>query len=95
MHGHGTFLYVGLPPVKLGANFTIECIWRTILKMDEKYRTAGGSLPPILFVQLDSASDNKAFAVISFMAHLVEAGVFEDISMNFLIVGHTHEGMSV
>ena len=91
MHGHGTYIYMGLPPLKTGANFTCECIWRTILKIHEKYRTEGGVMPPILFVQLDSSSDNKAYVVLAFMSFLIEKGIFKDISLNFLLVGHTHE----
>ena len=65
------------------------------MKLDEKYRSSGGSLPPTLFIQLDSASDNKANALLAFMTYLIEEGVFNDISCNFLIVGHTHEGDNV
>ena len=90
-HGIGSYLYVGLPPLATGANFTLECLWRTLMKLDAEYRRSGDHMPRHISVQMDNASDNKAFAVLSFAAHLVEAGVCDTVELNFLMVGHTHE----
>ena len=50
------------------------------------------SLPPVLTLQLDNASgDNKNRWVFAFCSLLVLKGVFREIMINFLIVGHTHE----
>jgi hypothetical protein len=64
-----------------------------------------GSLPPppespveaatlllVLNIQLDNAcSDNKNLYVFSFFSLLVHKGVFCEVYVNFLLVGHTHE----
>jgi hypothetical protein len=52
----------------------------------------GAFLPPVLNIQLDNAcSDNKNQYVFSFFSLLVHKGVFCEVYINFLIVGHTHE----
>ena len=92
VHGHGTFVYVSHPPLINGANFTIECIWRTLLKMQDIYDANPSiSWPPEIRFQMDNASDNKAGVFFSFFSELVERGIFERIRYNFLLVGHTHE----
>ena len=49
-------------------------------------------LPPTLTLQLDNdSSDNKNRWVFAFRSLLVHRGVFCEIYINFLIVGHTHE----
>ena len=49
-------------------------------------------LPPILTLQLDNASrDNKNRWVFAFCSLLIYKGIFREIYINFLIVGHTHE----
>jgi hypothetical protein len=49
-------------------------------------------LPPILTLQLDNASgDNKNRWVFAFCSLLVCKGIFREVYINFLIVGHTHE----
>jgi hypothetical protein len=49
-------------------------------------------LLPVLNVQLDNAcSDNKNRYVFSFFSLLVQKGVFREVYVNFLLVGHTHE----
>jgi hypothetical protein len=49
-------------------------------------------LPPILTLQLDNASgDNKNRWVFAYCSMLIYKGVFREVYINFLIVGHTHE----
>ena len=49
-------------------------------------------LPPTLTLQLDNAcGDNKNRWVFAFCSLLVHKGVFREIFINFLIVGHTHD----
>ena len=49
-------------------------------------------LPPTLTLQLDNASgNNKNRWVFAFCSLLVFRGIFHEIYINFLIVGHTHE----
>jgi hypothetical protein len=50
------------------------------------------SLPPNLYLQLDnSAKDNKNQYLMAFLSLLTARGVFKEIQVGFLLVGHTHE----
>ena len=40
---------------------------------------------------MHNASDNKAMSVLAFAAYMIEEGLAEEISLNFLLVGHTNE----
>jgi hypothetical protein len=52
----------------------------------------GAPLPPVLNIQLDNACfDNKNRYVFGFFSLLVHKGVFHEVYINFLTVGHTHE----
>ena len=49
-------------------------------------------LPKKLFLQLDnSAKDNKNRYVLAFCSLLIARRVFKEVTVGFLIVGHTHE----
>jgi hypothetical protein len=49
-------------------------------------------LLPVLNLQLDNATgNNKKRYVFSFCSLLVHRGVFREVYINFLLVGHTHE----
>lgn len=90
-HGLGSYLYVSHPPVVNNANFTIECLWRTLTKLRVRYGEMNLDWPPTLHIQMDNASDNKAKVFFGWAAQLVEEGVFKEVNFNFLLVGHTHE----
>jgi hypothetical protein len=50
------------------------------------------ALPPVLYIQLDNAcSDNKNRYTFCFFSLLVANGVFREVYVNFMLVGHTHE----
>jgi hypothetical protein len=50
------------------------------------------ALPPVLHLQLDNAySDNKNRYTFCFFSLLVANGVFWEVYVNFMLVGHTHE----
>jgi hypothetical protein len=49
-------------------------------------------LPPILNVQMDNAAgDNKNRFVFYFWSLLVAKGIFREVYVNFMLVGHTHD----
>ena len=53
-------------------------------------------LPKKLFLQLDnSAKDNKNRYVIAFCSLLTTRRVFKEVTLGFLIFGHTHEDIDV
>lgn len=87
VHGWKRFLYLAHEYVDFDSNLTIECIHRTIQAL-----RAHGPLPPVLCVQLDNcAGTNKNLFVFSYLGWLVQQGVFEEVHVSFLMVGHTHE----
>ena len=61
------------------------------MKLKVEFEADNIPWPTHLNVQLDNASDNKSKAHLAFFAHLVEAGLFESVSLNYLLTGHTHE----
>lgn len=69
-----------------GGNLTVECIRRTLNGLSQHH-----PLPPVLYLQMDNASENKNKVVFAFLHHLVLAGVFQKVKVGFLCVGHTHE----
>lgn len=60
--------------------------------LSEVKKARGGTLPKVLLLQLDNTCrENKNKYVMAFLSFLVDQGIFEEILVNFLIVGHTHE----
>ena len=50
------------------------------------------SLPQCLYLQLDNyASENKNHCVFEFLYLLVAMGIFKQVYVGFLMMGHTHE----
>jgi hypothetical protein len=49
-------------------------------------------LPKRLYLQLDnSAKDNKNRVVMAFCSLLTARGIFKEVTVGFLVVGHIHE----
>jgi len=72
-----------------GANLTIS-----ILHNHLQRRFADSTLPrpPLLYLQLDNCSgENKNRYVFGYLSYLIHRGIFQEIYINFLPVGHTHE----
>lgn len=42
-------------------------------------------------IQVDNAADNKNRWVIGFFAWMVEKGYVKEVTVSFMMVGHTHE----
>jgi hypothetical protein len=74
---------------KKDANFWCTSLCSAI--SDYRDNVRGGTLPPVLYVQVDSASDNKNWTVSGFTEWLVRARIFSRVKVSFLPVGHTHE----
>ena len=70
-----------------GTNITVECLHRTFMKL----RAQGKRFPRRLNIQLDNTSkDNKSRFVIAYLYMLVCCGCFDEITVFFFEVGHTH-----
>ena len=89
------YFYVFNKSLKGDSNMNIEGIRRSLVAYShggaDGSGPAGGSLPPILYVQADSAGDNKSQWLVCWLAWLVHAGYVQEVYLSFLVVGHTHE----
>ena len=87
-HGRQAYLKTCPSHIAQGHNVTIQAIYEVILDTLKKE----GRLPPILHVQLDNTTKQcKGKFLLCFLAMLKAAGVFEQVQLGFLPVGHTHE----
>jgi hypothetical protein len=87
-HGHGAWAFTVPDHEEQGHNVTIQVLFEVLRDIQEEY----GVLPPILKLQLDNTTkQNKGQYLFGFLAMLVANGLFEEIEVNFLPVGHTHE----
>ena len=72
-HGYGVHCYIDLLTWPHDANLVINVLVDVILKRQR--------LPPVLYLQLDNtARENKNQYVMAFLAYLVQAGVFKEVS---------------
>ena len=72
-----------------GSNVLVEITHRML----ELYLkdAPGNKLPPTLWIQLDNTcKDNKNRYVFGYVHMLVDNGLFQQVQINFLPVGHTH-----
>jgi hypothetical protein len=92
VHGaEGFFGYAVDGACGKGSNATVECISRTLQKlaaMPERQQ----NWPKVLFIQVDGCvGDNKNRTLFGYAGWLVAQGNFQEVHINFLLVGHTHE----
>ena len=88
VHGHGAYAFTMPDHEKQGHNTTIQVLQEIFLD----FRKKGKVLPPVLKLQLDNTTKtNKGQFLYGYLAMLVEYGVFQEIEVSFLPVGHTHE----
>ena len=88
VHGGRPFLFVAFEDIASDPNLTCEVLYRTLLR---ELNERGGSLPPRLNIQLDNCiRENKNTVFIGFLCWLLERGLFKEIYLSFLPVGHTH-----
>jgi hypothetical protein len=67
---------------------TCETLFRTLLAQQAM---RGGILPRTLYLQLDNCiRENKNTVFFSYLAWLIERGIFDNVFVSFLPVGHTH-----
>ena len=89
LHGHFAAAFTYASNLEGGSNVTVEIIDRMIgYYLND---APGNKLPPTLWLQLDNTCrDNKNRYVFAFCQSLVDMGLFQEIEINFLPVGHTH-----
>ena len=87
-HGRDTYAFPYLENVKHGTNMSIECLHRVLLDI---YK-ADGKLAPKLWLQEDNTTKCcKSCYKLGYCALLVAWGLFDEVVLSFLPVGHTHE----
>jgi hypothetical protein len=87
-HGRGPQAITYLPNVKQGTNVTVDCLHLALLQT----LIREGCLPDTLCMQLDNTSKQcKSQFVMGFLGLLINCGVFQQVIVSFLPVGHTHE----
>lgn len=86
------FFYHTDDTVAGGANTMIEVVRQAISDLSVKLKELKHPLvlPPKLCLQFDNCGENKNKFMFSYLSLLVEMHQFEEIEVNFLIVGHTH-----
>ncbi|CAH1242494.1 Hypp6767 [Branchiostoma lanceolatum] len=87
-HGHGIkATYTDVFEYKHDSNLTINLLLKMLYRLSKR-----GPLPPILYVQADNCfRENKNRFMLAFLDLLVHQGIFAEVQLSFLYVGHTHE----
>ena len=79
-------LYTMTSEFETGANHIIECLHRTLQR-----KSTGSSLQGTLYLQVDNCTrENKNRFLFCYLESLVAWGVFKEVYISFLPVGHTH-----
>ena len=81
--------------LKGDSNMNIEGIRRSLVAYSHRGADGGGPpgghLPATMYIQADSAGDNKSQWMLCWLAWLVAEGYVAEVFLSFLVVGHTHE----
>lgn len=86
---NAVYEYVYTKNLQHDANTTVTILDQVLSQV----KAARGSLPPILYLQLDNTCrENKNKTMFAYLSLLVKLGVFKRIYLGFLPVGHTHFG---
>ena len=93
-HGWCTCVYVADEEVNHGGNSFCELICRSLDKVAAISRRTGRPMPQHLVIQADNTvSLCKNSLCLVFLSYLVGKGKFLTATLNFLLDGHTHDGV--
>lgn len=90
-HYFSKSLYRTFPHVKADTNLACHVLLREIERRQEHCLENNIAMPNILFVRIDGGSENANKVFYALCEQLVRDGVFEEIEVARLPVGHTHE----
>jgi hypothetical protein len=91
-HGWVTGLFVGQEGLTHGSDAFLEVLCLLLTKVSDMCKAAGRRFPAHLVVQADNTvAQTKNSFVSSFLSYVVGQSKFSTATMNFLMVGHTHE----
>ena len=95
-YSRGWYGFWSTPQWASSSNVTLTALTRVIRAEQARGRASGDrgatGLPPRLWVQMDNtAKDNKNHYLLGYCGMLLAEGLFEEVEVNFLPVGHTHQ----
>ena len=90
-HGFSRTFYRAFPHVSGGSNLAIEVLLQEIEKRMEYCLANNKLMPDVLFLQIDGGPENTSKTFYAMLDQLVKLGVFKEIEVCRLPVGHTHE----
>jgi len=93
IHGFGLLIFRGVCKFEAtnGANFTLACIYRSILYyLLEKRKDRPGHQIRNFHAQMDNARGNKAWTVLAGLSALVAYGVCTKAKLSFGLANHNH-----
>lgn len=76
-----------------GANLSIEIQRIAMEVLGKELAKLGQVLPRIINFQFDNCGENKNKEMFAYFSALIEQEIFDEIRVNFLIVGHTHSNL--
>jgi hypothetical protein len=90
-HGFAKTFYRTFPHVKNGGNLAMTCLLDEIISRAKYCRKHNLDFPSILLLQVDGGPENTSKAFFAFLELLLRLNIFDEIYVNRLPVGHTHE----
>ena len=88
VHGRTPYACTYFNNVKHGTNICIESLHHILSDVHRKE----GTLPRVCYIQVDNTQkQNKNRFIIGYAGCLVQWGLFDEVVLSFLPVGHTHE----
>ena len=91
-HGFCTNLFYADENQPHGANNFLECLMRTLVQVQQMCKERNMEFPAHLVIQSDNTvAQAKNHVTCMCLGVLVSKGFFKTITLNFMMVGHTHE----
>ena len=97
VYGRGYWGFWSIPEWAASSNLTLTAVCKILRDVsgrsshDSELPRTARCLPPRLFLQMDNtARDNKNHYLLGFCAMLLNEGIFQEVEVHFLPVGHTH-----
>jgi hypothetical protein len=90
-HGLSKTFYRFFPHVLSGGNMSCEILMHEIERRMHYCLTKDKPFPLVLYLQIDGGSENTSKTFYALCEYLVREGVFDNIEVARLPVGHTHE----
>jgi hypothetical protein len=84
-------LFMHLKSFPKGANAICTYLWSDIMYTKQNVDHPASRATRLLVQADNCVGENKNKYVFAFLAFLVLLGVYNEVEMNFLIVGHTHD----